>query len=330
MGKDKQKHFGTINISKIKSWAVLRLRSNHNNRKLGVLRNDDAERFHLNEHCGRDGFEHAKEIIANIKAHRKELGLRKLRRDAVPVVEVVIGASHEFFKDKTESEIQDWKQTQIDFAKNHFKEKGTIVQWDFHRSEKSNHIHFLFVPKTKDKKQNPTLSAKAFQGNRKDMMAMHSGLADANKKFGLNRGKNYLESGEEQPDYIDDLKEFKKMTIKAKKLTKKNVESTRTLISRKQGLEKEVKQERIELNKIQNLILRTKHFFQPSTLRKLFKKHNDDKNLMDSIYSDWKIEEELRAEVIEEMQTVYENNALKEAQPTAQPKPDAKPKPKPK
>ena len=96
----------------------------------------------------------------------KQYGCPKVRSDSIRVVETLITASPEFFKDKSEQEIRAFFQHAADFLKN---ELGgdRLIAAPVHMDEKTPHMHLSFVPITKDGR----LSAKDIIGNRKSLTA---------------------------------------------------------------------------------------------------------------------------------------------------------------
>jgi hypothetical protein len=133
---------------------------------------------------------------------RQDAGVRRLRKNITPAVELVLGASVEFFEGKSEDEIQEWAQVQINWAKEHFKDKGKIITYDLHRCERTPHLHLIFIPEVEkiDKRTGlllPTMDADSFMGKRKDFRDARDTHAEANKQFNLERGINYQEEGKE-------------------------------------------------------------------------------------------------------------------------------------
>ena len=93
-----------------------------------------------------------------------ETGCRT-RSDSVRVVEALITASPEFFKDKKRAEIKEYFSYALDFIKAHQDEK-TIISAVVHMDEKTPHMHLCFIPITEDGR----LSAKDIVGNKKKLI----------------------------------------------------------------------------------------------------------------------------------------------------------------
>ena len=149
--------FATINIKKMGTWSVLKRRLEHNNRVNGALKNDDQRLMHLNEYGSMDSYENINNLYESINKERVSNGVRLMRKDTVPAVELVLGASKDFFNGKSEDFIQDWKKVQLDWARDYYKERGEIMDIAFHRSERTPHLHITFAPVTKDPKGNSNI-----------------------------------------------------------------------------------------------------------------------------------------------------------------------------
>ena len=213
--------FATFNIQKIKTSQELRARYKHNRRIGKISRNVNQQNMNLNHHGKSDIAEISEQHFRRVQAMRTHAGANLLRKNTVPAVELVLGASPEFFLDKSKDEILAWGKTQIDWAKEYYKDRGKFLGFDFHLDEKTPHIHIMFAPivRKKDKKTGKdldTYSAKEFVGNKAEMNKARTSHAEANEYYGLVRGKNYHETGEKRPDYTDSIKELRRQTKEAK------------------------------------------------------------------------------------------------------------------
>ena len=90
----------------------------------------------------------------------------RVRSDSVCIVETLITASPEFFKDKKKSEIRAFFQHAVDFLKKELGE-DRLISAVAHMDEKTPHMHVSFVPITQDGR----LSAKLILRNRKTLTA---------------------------------------------------------------------------------------------------------------------------------------------------------------
>ncbi len=93
----------------------------------------------------------------------KEAGCRT-RTDSVRLVEALVTATPEFFKNKKKDEIKAYFQEALDFIKQHQRPE-TIISATVHMDEKTPHMHLCFVPLTEDCR----LSAKEIVGNKKKL-----------------------------------------------------------------------------------------------------------------------------------------------------------------
>ena len=89
----------------------------------------------------------------------------RVRKDSVRVVEALVTASPEFFKDKTNREIKAYFEYALEFLKSK-QNTQTFISAVVHMDEKTPHLHLCFVPLTADGR----LSAKEIIGNRKNLV----------------------------------------------------------------------------------------------------------------------------------------------------------------
>ena len=105
--------YATFNIQKIKTISELTARYKHN-RRINISSNVKASEIHKNQHQGKDIPAKIQNRMHDINSIRKNEGGRKLRNDTVPAVELVLGASADFFKDtsvKDDNFLDEWAQT---------------------------------------------------------------------------------------------------------------------------------------------------------------------------------------------------------------------------
>jgi len=120
----------------------------------------DHSRTHLNFHLVTPERRYRAEAERQIK----EANCRT-RTDSVRVVEVLITASPDFFKEKTQAEVKDFFQHALTFIQKN-QSPETIISAAVHMDEETPHMHLSFVPLTADKR----LTAKEILGNRKKMI----------------------------------------------------------------------------------------------------------------------------------------------------------------
>ncbi len=89
----------------------------------------------------------------------------RVRKDSVRVVEALVTASPEFFKDKTNREIKAYFEYALEFLRSK-QNTQTFISAVVHMDEKTPHLHLCFVPLTADGR----LSAKEIIGNRKNLV----------------------------------------------------------------------------------------------------------------------------------------------------------------
>jgi hypothetical protein len=208
--------FATFNVQKIKTVQELNNRYRHNSRKCLKSNKDiDKSKIHLNISNDADAYSEIKNRIKEINETRKSKGARSLRSDTVVAVEVLLGASGEFWEDASEEEKLEWLDTNLTWLNEHYKGAGKVVRWDYHLDEtdKGNpHIHAIIIPETTDPKGLPTLSAKKMVGSSRDLEQARTSHAEANKVFGLERGVKWSDMASERTPNLP-LKELKQQTI---------------------------------------------------------------------------------------------------------------------
>lgn len=108
---------------------------------------------------------------------------KKTRKDAVAAIEVLMTASPDFFKDKSDGYIRAWGERSVDWSKSHFG-ADNVVSAVLHRDETTPHLHVVVFPETPDHK----LSAKHWLDGFEKMQSMQDSYAEAVEYAGLERG----------------------------------------------------------------------------------------------------------------------------------------------
>ena len=134
-----------------------------------------------------------------IKEEIEQLKLKRtIRKDAIVMLDHLVTASPEFFKGRSDSDIQEYFKDAYNAIQERF---GHIISAEIHMDETTPHLHICTVPITEDGR----LSAKDLLGNKKAMGVlqdeMHNKLFS---KWGLERGVRYtehLENGSEIPKH---------------------------------------------------------------------------------------------------------------------------------
>ena len=107
----------------------------------------------------------------------------KKRSDSVQCVEVFMGTSPEFFEGKSESQISEWKDKSMGWAKETFGEEN-ILSAVMHRDEQTPHLSVHVVP-IKDGK----LNAKSWLGGREKLSELQDSYFKSVEGLGLDRGE---------------------------------------------------------------------------------------------------------------------------------------------
>jgi hypothetical protein len=142
--------YGILHTNKLKNAAEAKDAAAHNYRQYEVANADpnaphpSTEFVNISE---RDYWELAEERI-------KEVGITRMRPDAVKCVEILLTASPEWFKRDEEGRAadysqSDWQKDNFEFLKEQYGEKN-VLAYKLHQDEKSPHIHAIIVPITAD------------------------------------------------------------------------------------------------------------------------------------------------------------------------------------
>jgi hypothetical protein len=217
----------TFNIQKIKTMDGVRAASNHNLR-LGNYGNNVKDELTANNITlvsstnPADDIEH---IWNDVVKQRADLGVRKLNdKNTNRAVEMIVGASADFFKDKDAAQTEEFFRDQLAWLKEHYGDRSQIVHAVVHLDEPgaAPHLQVLFVPivyKLESKANKkvltaPTFSADYMVGNRKDFEQARTSQYEAlGAKWGLQRGTKYTENTDPAQIALDkaNLKKFKTM-----------------------------------------------------------------------------------------------------------------------
>lgn len=207
-------------VIKVKSTAIGPMQY-HNDRAPGEHLNPDIDptRTHLNyELHGADGCflprKYAAEVDEKIAANRTSG--RKVRRDAVKLVEGIITASPEFFEGKSEEECRRFFEDSYEFVKAYMGAEN-VIHFTVHMDETTPHAHWGAVP-IKDGR----LSWKAFFDGRGGLSAFQDRCFEkVGEPWGLDRGekhsgRRYQETADKKRDLereVEELREQKAALI---------------------------------------------------------------------------------------------------------------------
>ena len=153
--------YGILRFAKYKGPEIGRIEAHNERTKENYASNPDVDterskyNFHLVKPNGKYRAEAEKQIA--------EVGCRT-RTDSVRVVETLITASPDFFKDKKKAQIKEYFEHALKFILKHVPQER-ILSAVIHVDEKTPHMHLSFVPITDDGR----LSAKDIVGNRKKL-----------------------------------------------------------------------------------------------------------------------------------------------------------------
>ena len=153
--------YGILRFKKYKGPAISPIEAHNERTKEQYASNPDIDtdrsryNLHLVQPQGRYR-EEADRMIAT--AHCR------VRKDSVRVVEALVTASPEFFKDKTNREIRAYFAYALKFLEGR-QCPDTFLSAVVHMDEKTPHLHLTFVPLTKDNR----LCAKEIIGNRANL-----------------------------------------------------------------------------------------------------------------------------------------------------------------
>jgi hypothetical protein len=222
-------NYATLNFKRISTFDDLFYRWQHN-RRLHTPSNIDPDRSDQNIHHHANAYKIIGERHDEINKIRKEAGVARLRKNITPAVELNIGASGEWFEGKTREEIEEWVKANLEWAKSYFKNKGgKMITYDVHFDEQNPHIQIIYMPETEkhDKRTNqivPAFDAWSFIGQKKDLYQARDSHAEANKKFGLQRGINYEKEGKKRPRNmsVKELRALNEREEEKNKVFKKN------------------------------------------------------------------------------------------------------------
>ena len=202
--------YGILRFKKYKGPAISPIEAHNERTKEQYASNPDIDtsrsryNFHLVQPQGKYRAE-ADRMIAAVHC--------RVRKDSVRVVEALVTASPEFFKDKTNREIRAYFEYALEFLKSK-QNTQTFISAVVHMDEKTPHLHLCFVPLTADGR----LSAKEIVGNKKKLTQWQDRFWEhmVKKYPDLERGESASETGR---DHIPP-RVFKEMTRLTKQKAK--------------------------------------------------------------------------------------------------------------
>lgn len=183
--------YGIIRAEKVKLAKLGSGLQEHHQRsdKDGVYNNPDID---LNLSKSNVEFIHSDDFRNSMYDVIKKHNItRKIRPDAVGLIDGFTTVSGDFFKDKSKEQIVSYFRDMLPLIEREF---GPIISATLHCdemafNEKNYHMHFATIPIVSDEKGNYCLSAKKVMGNQKDYIERQDRFYDEYfKSFGLERG----------------------------------------------------------------------------------------------------------------------------------------------
>ena len=154
--------YGILRFKKYKGPAISPIEAHNERTKEQYASNPniDTDRSRYNLHLVQPQGRYREEADRMIAAAHC-----RVRKDSVRVVEALVTASPEFFKDKNHREIRAYFAYALKFLEGR-QRPDTFLSAVVHMDEKTPHLHLCFVPLTADGR----LSAKEIIGNRKNLV----------------------------------------------------------------------------------------------------------------------------------------------------------------
>lgn len=180
------KQYAILRVQKCKGAAIGAMQY-HNDREPGKHTNQDIDptRTRLNREMHAH-VDYEREVQARIDGGYA--GARKVRKDAVKLVEGIVTASPEFFETADDDEVRDFFDDAYKFCCDEFGE-GNMVHFTVHMDEETPHAHFGFVPLRDGK-----LSWKGFFPDKAALGAMQDRFyGRVGALYGLSRGEKRKE-----------------------------------------------------------------------------------------------------------------------------------------
>lgn len=176
------KQYAILRVQKCKGAAIGAMQY-HNDREPGRHANPDIDKSRTRLNCEmRPHVDYEREVQARIDDGYS--GERKVRKDAVKLVEGIVTASPEFFEQASTEEVRDFFDDAYAFCCEEFGESN-MVHFTVHLDEETPHAHFGFVPLRDGK-----LSWKEFFPNKMALGKMQDRFYErVGALYGLSRGE---------------------------------------------------------------------------------------------------------------------------------------------
>ena len=126
------------------------------------------------------------QVIRGVMREQEQQTGKKVRKDAVALVEFVLTFSPEMEK---VLDFDKWHRANIKWLKDHFGE-GKIIMFTTNHDECTKHGHYYLLPLD----DRGFLNATKYFGKKKQIIALQDSYAEAMKQFGLERGRSKEET----------------------------------------------------------------------------------------------------------------------------------------
>jgi uncharacterized protein YlxW (UPF0749 family) len=217
--------YSILRVEKVKNANVIRALQRHNQRENKNYGNTDIDlsKSHLNyDLIHSEKIQYTKEIEKRIE--EGYTGKRKIRNDAIKLVDGIITSDKEFFDKLSKKQQDQFFKDSLEFLKKEYGEKN-IIYATVHYDEKTPHMHFGFVPLTEDGR----LSAKEILGNKVAMSKLQDRFNDFINEKGYNLERGEKDTGRK---HIEMMK-FKEQTLnKEIQKLQQNLEAVRKIDER--------------------------------------------------------------------------------------------------
>lgn len=190
MASERNNMCGIMRVEKRKIWDVTGIEMEANRTKETAVKfgNSDIDISKTNSNLFlKKRYDWRKNIDELLKANNL-----KKRKDSVVLLDGLYTASPDFFKNKTEYEIQNYFKDCLNFHVNTYcgGDKELLVNAVIHLDETTPHMQVASVPITKDLDGKAHLSAKLIMGNKKDYRDRQNAFyLNVTKEYGLDRGE---------------------------------------------------------------------------------------------------------------------------------------------
>lgn len=190
MASERNNMCGIMRVEKRKIWDVTGIEMEANRTKETAVKfgNSDIDISKTNSNLFlKKRYDWRKNIDELLKANNL-----KKRKDSVVLLDGLYTASPDFFKNKSDYEIQNYFKDCLDFHINTYcgGDKNLLVNAVIHVDETTPHMQVASVPITKDLDGKAHLSAKLIMGNKKDYRNRQNDFyLKVTKEYGLDRGE---------------------------------------------------------------------------------------------------------------------------------------------